>query len=300
MIRGLNKMNIFITDSDREWFLHRLATVLTPGPDAKGRINDPGCQLMAYCLMSNHVHLLVREQRDGALPTFVKRLTMTYVWRFNKLYDREGGLFQGRFQSEPVEDYNYLLGVVEYIHNNPVKAGLVSAQADYRWSSRREYDGDASAPALCELDPRLIGMSADEFHRRVAELSQDGEPAATVCCRFGKRLTDEQATRVLNIAMGTTGKSGDRINRLEVAERDRVLAAAHEAGVNVRQLARLTGLGYSVVRRVVAKHSGKGAAASANGGKPQKQSHGKPRQTTFAPSKTASPPATLPRPAPKR
>ena len=67
---------------------------------------------------------------------------------------------------------------------------------------------------------------------------------------------------------------------------------------DVRQLARITGLGYGVVRRVVAKHGGKDAAA--NGGKPQKQSHGKPRQTTFVPTKTAAPPATLPRPAPKR
>lgn len=88
--------------------------------------------------MDNHAHLLVNEGEDE-ISRIIKRIGTSYVYYFNKKYGRVGHLFQDRFKSEAIEDDSYLLAVVRYIHNNPVKAGIVKNASSYRWSSFNAY-----------------------------------------------------------------------------------------------------------------------------------------------------------------
>ena len=247
MLRGINHMNIFLTDGDKDWFIDRLRRIIYPQPDEKGRVRLPGCKLLAYCLMDNHVHLLLRED-TGTVSDFVKRVASAYALHFNARYHREGGLFQGRYRSENVEDFDYLLSVVRYIHRNPLSAGLASRADDYRWTSWSEYARRGShAFPLCEINPQIIG-NVEKFTALVTgDCDADSLP---VCCRFARRLTDEQAMRVLNRLMGTEGHSGDSVNRLARAERDKVIASALDGGVGQRQLARLTALSLGVIAYV--------------------------------------------------
>ena len=91
----------------------------------------------AYCLMSNHVHLLLEDQ-GGRLSEFMKSLVTGYAMRFNAKASHIGHVFQQRFKSQPVEDEAHLLQAVRYIHNNPAKAGMCPAD-EYPWSSYHEY-----------------------------------------------------------------------------------------------------------------------------------------------------------------
>jgi REP element-mobilizing transposase RayT len=128
MIRGNERKALFLDDEDRIKFLD---TLYEKGKDRKYKI-------FAYCLMGNHVHLLINEGSDE-ISRIMKRIEVSYAYYFNKKYRRIGHLFQDRFKSEAIDDDSYLLAAVRYIHNNPVKAGLIKEVSQYRWSSYNLY-----------------------------------------------------------------------------------------------------------------------------------------------------------------
>ena len=113
LLRGINRQQIFEDNEDFEMFLQVLK-------DCKA-ISE--CKLFAYCLMGNHIHLLVQESKEP-IGQFMKRILTRFVYWYNVKYQRVGHLFQDRFKSEPVENDSYFMTVIRYIHQNPLKAGL--------------------------------------------------------------------------------------------------------------------------------------------------------------------------------
>ena len=126
IIRGVNKTEIFIDDEDRKMFLHLL----------KYYSVELNCKIYTYCLMSNHVHLLI-EDKELKIGELMKNITCVYAREFNKKHERVGHLFQDRFKSQNVENQNYLLRLIRYIYRNPEKAGICKTE-DYKWSSYSE------------------------------------------------------------------------------------------------------------------------------------------------------------------
>ena len=109
---------------------------------------SPLCTFYAYCLMSNHMHLLIQE-RDEPLSDVIKRIGVSYAHYFNKKYERNGHLFQDRFRSEPVDSIEYFVVLLRYIHQNPLKAGIVERTEYYHWSSWKEYENKNCHDSLC-------------------------------------------------------------------------------------------------------------------------------------------------------
>lgn len=156
MTRGNEKKKIFLDDADRQRFLDTL--------EVKGKNNE--FILYAYCLMPNHIHLIVKEERQD-ISTFMKRINTSYAIYFNNKYDRVGHVFQGRFKSEPIETYDYLVAAIRYVHNNPVKANLTTNGAKYLWSSYRAYINGESE--MVTLDTNfLLEMIDPDRDRAVA------------------------------------------------------------------------------------------------------------------------------------
>jgi len=147
--RGNEQLDVFRDDSDRELYLRRLAHY-------RDRFRF---RLYAYCLMSNHVHLAV-ETGPVPLSRIVLALHGSYAQTFNQRHQRVGHLFQGRYKALVVQKASYLLELVRYIHENPVKAGLVSEPRLYRWSSDRFYRG-AHAPDWLDTRGLLELLGAD-------------------------------------------------------------------------------------------------------------------------------------------
>jgi len=128
MMRGNEKRKIFLDDEDRRRFIYTLFE----------KASEEKSDIYAYCLMDNHVHLLLRE--DGVnIARLMKRINVSFVYYFNKKYKRVRHLFQDRYKSEVVDNEDYLLAAVRYIHNNPVKAGIVRSPEEYWWSSYYDY-----------------------------------------------------------------------------------------------------------------------------------------------------------------
>lgn len=134
MIRGNERKNVFPDDEDKTRFIDTLFE----------KKKEKEYYLYAYCLMDNHVHLLIKEGSDR-ISRVMKRINTSYAYYFNKKFDRVGHVFQDRYKSEVIEADGYLLAATRYIHNNPVKANIVIEPSQYRWSSYNSYIGKGNA-----------------------------------------------------------------------------------------------------------------------------------------------------------
>lgn len=123
--RGNNKQPCFLSDKDRHLYLKKLAEYA----------DEYQVHIHAYVLMTNHVHLLLTPQKDGATSLLMQALGRSYVHYFNTVHQRTGTLWEGRFKSSLIETERYFLAVSRYIELNPVRAAMVNLAAEYPWSS---------------------------------------------------------------------------------------------------------------------------------------------------------------------
>lgn len=149
--RGDRREAIYEDDADRMRFLEILETV----------IRDFNWVCHAYCLMTNHYHLVI-ETPDGNLSKGMRQLNGVYTQASNHRHDRCGHLFQGRYKAILVDGDSYLLELTRYVVLNPVRAGMVELPGDWRWSSYLDMLGARSAPHWLAID----GLLAQFAHER--------------------------------------------------------------------------------------------------------------------------------------
>jgi putative transposase len=125
------------------------------------------CAVHAYCLMTNHVHLLITPAAADGCADLMRDLGQRYVQHFNRTYTRTGTLWEGRFRSCVAESARYVLACYRYIELNPVRAGIVMHPRDYPWSSHRANAVDDDDP-LVTAHPEYAGMGSDLASRRAA------------------------------------------------------------------------------------------------------------------------------------
>jgi putative transposase len=158
--RGNNRAACFFGEADRRFYLKCLAR------SAARR----GCQVHAYVLMTNHVHLLVTPSEPGAIAAMMQDLGRRYVRVINTVHARTGTLWEARYRSSLIDSESYFLTCQRYIELNPVRARLVSQPGAYRWSSHSHYAGGAENEVITEHPVYLtLGQTAPE--RRAAYLS---------------------------------------------------------------------------------------------------------------------------------
>ena len=245
MLRGINRQNIFYDDEDYQRFVQVLFQMVYPADELTGNPLPAHCIFYAYCIMSNHVHLLIRELSES-LASVIKRIGVTYAQYFNKKYTRYGHLFQDRFRSEPVNDSAYFFTLLQYIHQNPVAAGLSVDVASYRWSSWSEYEmAGVSVPKICNTNHVLKRMPIDDLRELVNTLLPETE--SILDYDFGNSFkTDEEVIGFISARFGVDPVNVQRLSR---DMQDEILYHSKEFGATIRQLVRLTGIGYSIVQR---------------------------------------------------
>ncbi len=159
MSRGNRKGPIVMDDQDRRHFMAILAATVL----------HCRWELLSYCLMDNHYHLLLRSV-DGNLSVGMQRLGSIFAARMNRRHGRVGHHFQGRYTSVLVEDESHLLGLDTYIVGNPVRAGIVSRPEDWPWSSFRAASGRTPAPQWLAVDQlhAVLGLTGHRTWQRYA------------------------------------------------------------------------------------------------------------------------------------
>jgi putative transposase len=151
--RGNNRSTCFFHEKDRSFYLFHLARML---PRAR-------CALHAYCLMSNHVHLLITAREIDGCARLMKSIGQLYAQYVNKTYERCGNLWEGRFKSCLVQSEDYVLACYRYIELNPVRAGLVKRADEYTWSSHRaNARGEESSLVTAHEEYLRLGRTPSE------------------------------------------------------------------------------------------------------------------------------------------
>lgn len=165
--RGNGKQNIFNSKEDYLFYIERL----------EKNVKKYDVDLICYVLMSNHIHMLVRQKTDVPIYKFISSLHTSYSMYFNKKYNHTGHLFQDRFKQVIVDSDEQLLYLTKYIHRNPIVARITSVLSDYPWSSYHEYI--RTLPwMLCnkEIIRGLLGAHEETFALKYNSFCKD-EPS---------------------------------------------------------------------------------------------------------------------------
>ncbi len=217
----------------------------------RGYLRDFQAMLYAWCLMGNHVHLLIKIESSAALSKMMQLLSANYTKYYNKRDNRKGTLVTGRFFSKPVDTEEYLLTVVRYIHQNPI-APRLSKTCDYRWSSYREYIG-AFAPVLTSID-FVLGLfggvgAFKAFHNEIHEPDGSLDPDKP------KKLPYDEARKVAIEVLGEGEDELAKTNALPKEIRAARVVSLAERGLSYRQIAWLTGLSPATISRLVGRQN---------------------------------------------
>lgn len=230
MLRSVNRQQIFFDEEDYQYFTYLLLKYKM----------ICGYKLYAYCLMGNHIHILIYISNDS-IETVFKRIGSSFVHWYNIKYDRTGHLFQDRFKSEPVNDSTYFLTVLRYILQNPVAAGFCKSPADYKYGSGPEYfrisNGITDTLAVRKLfdENSLKDFLTQRNDSHCMDLEVDRK----------KHCSDAVAKKMILDEFRTyhpvIGKSGER-RSLYLSVKKLI-----KMGISIRQLSRLTGISKKII-----------------------------------------------------
>ena len=244
MLRGIDRMPIFLADYDRTRFLETLDKMKKHGE----------FEIYAYCLMDNHIHLLLKEVEE-TIHQVMKRMGVSYAYYFNSKYDRVGHVFQDRFRSEPIEDDRYLLAAVRYIHNNPVKAGIVKRVGDYAWSSYGEYmeSDKVSTRVNSNVVLRMFSEDYPSTRSSFEDFSTKTEDEKFLDIEDEDEKADKMAGNVKTIVeellQGRGYGIADIVKIKNKRTRNEILREIKETGVSLRELSRVLGISKDIIFR---------------------------------------------------
>ena len=233
--RGTGKQILFEDDNDYNRYLRKL----------KESKDANEVKLVAYCLMSNHTHLLVQSDTVGRITKMMRMLGVSYASYYNIKYNHTGHVFQDRYLSNPIRDEEHLLTCIRYIHNNPVRAGI-DTREHYKWSSYQDYIFNSEftdTDSILSLTGGVLGfinMSTTTDEERL-----DVDTPEFVL--QGVTLRDCQ--RIINDELGFEFNNGFVLKKLAKAERDRVLRRLRREGYSLKQIELLTGISKRIIQR---------------------------------------------------
>ena len=230
MARGVNGQSVFGDDSDRRMFLVILRDACA----------EAASSLLAYCLMGNHFHLALKVRRVP-LSAVVQKLLTKYACAYNARHEREGHLFQARYKAIVCADDLYLRRLVRYIHENPVRGGLVSCAREWPWSSVVEWNSksgvclvdraEVAALAVVESDSGEAPFDAWPRQAITTALLRTDEPEIIPIARLAAKIAASAGVPVEGL------KSASRLRELSKA-RGELARVAVRSGHSLRSVAR--------------------------------------------------------------
>ncbi len=155
--RGNNRQVTFFDESDYSRYLE----------DLQEATEQWDCDVHAYVLMTNHVHLLMTPNQEEGIAKVMQSVGRKYVRYINGVYRRSGTLWEGRYKSSVIQSDRYLLTCYRYIEMNPIRAGMVENPGDYRWSSYR-FNAHGQPDRLVTEHPEYMKLGVDDNERRQA------------------------------------------------------------------------------------------------------------------------------------
>lgn len=233
-MRGNGKQLLFEDDEDRRRILSLIRSSIA-------RFN---IRLIAWCLMGNHVHLVLSDSDDN-MSEAMHLVMSCYATSYNRRHGHVGHVFQDRFSSASISSEEYLLDAIRYVHLNPQKAGICPYDA-YRWSSHLDYvERD---PDIATVDLALVRLAFPRVRDYQAFMGASN--GVVVRPPTGGRIDEDEALDVGLSLIRPFGLSElSDVKALDKVKRNEILAAMRRAGLSIRQIQRLTGVGEWSIRK---------------------------------------------------
>ncbi len=238
MFRGINRQNIFEDSNDYNKMLNILSELK----------NQYSFELYAYCLMTNHVHLFIKENSTGDIIKIMHKLLTKYVGWFNFKYERSGSLIGNRYKSKPILDDQHYLSLIKYIHNNPLELQNVSDCGDYEYSSYNAYIQGENE--LVNLDFAL-NMLSDNHTDAIKKFKAMHSERDSLSFDFPERVrySDSEAKKIIEKIMN--GKDVHELPLFPKQERNSILEVLrHKYKLTASQIERVTGVSRGIVGRI--------------------------------------------------
>lgn len=233
MLRGIDKRDLFLKASDYQKFIDYIQKARDKNKFA----------IYAYCLMTNHIHILIKTEKETEtqdIGDIVRRITVGYAQYHNIQNGRTGHLFQNRFRSEVIESDAYFLEVLRYIHQNPLKAGMVKNIEDYQWSSFNAYFDSENIVVDTTF---ALGFFRDNKHFETFMKQKNNDQ----CLEYNPkvRYTDEDLKEFVSSFVDI-----NTLSELDIGSRDKVLANIKEVTTSSnRQLSRVLSIGRGIIEK---------------------------------------------------
>lgn len=245
MLRGNNREKIFIDEEDKSRIIGTL----------EDKKKEEAYYLYAYCVMDNHIHLVIKEGKDN-IARIIKRLASSYSYYFNKKYKRIGHVFQERYRSETIEDESYLLSCIRYIHQNPFKPGISSIEG-YKWSSYKDYMGEDRK--ITDID-EVLGIISGARERALTEFARfNRENTKDIFLDIGeeKEIDESNVADYISryLEQKGIGKAGIRSSENKALRDELIKLLLMKSNFSRRSIAVILGLNREIVRKAaMSKH----------------------------------------------
>lgn len=238
LLQGNNRQDIFLDDEDK----FKMMQIL------KDKKQDNAFFLYSFCIMNNHIHLILRERHDG-ISHILKRAATSYAFYFNKKTNRLGRVFQDRFKSEAINKNN-LLSVIRFVHQNPIKAGI-GHMDEYRWSSYPEYigntEGQVDSSEILDMFSKDREIAIGEFIRfshvkadeTWLETADDKEIDSTNVYDFTNKFLKDSSLTLEDLKKPECKKIRDEI----------ILYLMNNSNLSKRRIAEILGINRETVRK---------------------------------------------------
>lgn len=241
ILRSVNQHIIFEEDADYQKFLYILS-------DGKIKYD---IDIYAYCLMDNHIHLLLYSTPES-LSGFFQSVGTRFARWYNAKYTRSGHLFQERFHSSVVENNSHYLSTLVYIHNNPVKANICRTPSEYRWSSYNAFYGQKNPLINLSFSNDIAGskdlllkyFSSHEDSDETKYFDDDHKEGTHF-------ITDNQALSIFKEV--TKMSSTSEVQSLQKKTRNEYILLLRQNGLKQKQIARIMDVSISTVKRICQK-----------------------------------------------
>ncbi len=236
MVQGNARETIFENREDKEKYKYLLFK----------NSREQGVDILAYCIMDNHTHILVKSSEQEKLSKFMTKANTSYAMYYNKEKNRVGYVFRDRYKSEPVYEEKHLVSCLVYIHKNPVKAGLVNHVEDYEFSSFQDFFKEESGVSFDSVK-EIVG--AKNFAEYFEEIHQKTYAEEWV------NYKEKDYEKVEKIIKEYEKKAKRKLDKI-LKDDDLLIGLSKElqkrAGLSGRDIAKLLGIGRETLRRLLA------------------------------------------------
>ena len=237
MVQGINKEYIFNTDLNIKKYKELILK----------KIDTENIEILAYCIMNNHAHFLIYCERNEQLSKFMQKLNTSYSRFYNKTNNRVGYVFRDRYLSQSILNEKQLYNCVKYIHNNPVKAGIVKNMSDYKYSSYYEFFNKRSI--ITNNGLKLLFGSKKDYKKKLIQSNKECCSTKFIDIKEKKKDIDEFINDVEKLYRKKINTIKEDKKILEIV----IKKAREETDVTIVKLAEIFGISKSCIGKYIKK-----------------------------------------------